>query len=85
MRTNKNFWIQKVVTPKSRGLLHRQLKISLSRKIPKNLLVKIKRAKVNSYVRRRVNNQEFPLKVTRLLKRRAVLALNLERMKRKSF
>jgi hypothetical protein len=71
-----NKWIQHAIKRGHKGALHRQLGISKFETIPEFYLIEIKHAKIGSYV-----GNEHKVKVTRLLKKRANLALNLRRMK----
>ncbi len=61
-----------------RGALSKQLGIPIKDDIPKNLLIAIKNAPIGTFISYRINGK-YPGKVTRLLKRRAVLALNFRR------
>jgi len=67
MRIRK--WIQKTGIRRHPGKLHVQLGIPAGKKIPTKLLIKISKANIGTKVR--------GVKVTRLLKRRAVLAKTL--------
>jgi len=73
-RTRK--WIQKAV--RKRGALSRQLGIPEEKNIPITLLEKIKKAKIGSTVRNPTEQGKKRIKVTRLLKKRAVLAHTLK-------
>jgi len=64
-------WIQKAKTGKRKGALHRQLGIPEGKKIPTMKLRKIEKAKLGTKVGK--------VKVTKLLKRRAVFALNVRK------
>jgi len=67
-------WIQRI--DMKEGALHRQLGIPADKKIPVRLLQKIKNAEIGDKVR--WGNKTY--KVTRLLKKRAVLALTLKKI-----
>ena len=67
-------WMQKAFRPERKGRLHRQLGIPLGRKIPLTLLEKIKRTPVGRRIRNPTKTGRRRITVTRLLKRRAVLA-----------
>ena len=73
---SKNYWIQNVSIKK--GALHRQLGISQKKKIPMKLLRKIK----DTPIGKKVKVGRKSVKVTYLLKRRAVLAYNLRRARK---
>ena len=68
-------WIQKANIKK--GALSRQLGIPIKKNIPLKKLDKI----IRSPVGRRISTDGKKITVTKLLKRRAVLAKNLKRMK----
>ncbi len=72
------YWIQRAI--KKPGALSRQLGIPVEKNIPKKLLLKIKRAKVGTTIRNPTKVGKRRIKVTRLLKRRAVLALTLKKL-----
>lgn len=72
--------IQKAV--KHPGTLSRQLKIPVKENIPFTLLEKIKSAKIGDTIKNPAKRGMSRIKVTRLLKRRAVMALNLKRNKK---
>lgn len=78
-----NKWIQKAHVKK--GALSRQLGIPIEEDIPISILQDIKRKEVGDIVNLpRKGNEVFVrrVKVTKLLKRRAQLALNLKRINR---
>ncbi len=68
-------WIQKALKKHKVGSLHKQLEIRKSKKIPKSLLEKISKTKIENIVK----FQNKKIKVTLLLKQRAVMALNLRK------
>jgi hypothetical protein len=74
-------WIQSAVRRK--GALSRQLGIPEEENIPVTLLRAIARAKIGATVRNPTQNGKRRYKVTALLKKRAVLALTLKRMKKR--
>lgn len=74
-------WIQK--TGLKKGTLSRQLGIPEEENIPITLLEKIRRAEIGAVVRNPTKTGKRRIKVTRKLKRRAVLALTLKRMRRR--
>jgi len=71
-------WIQKAV--KKPGALSRQLGIPVEENIPKTLLEKIAKAPIGAVIKNPTKKGKREIKVTRLLKRRAVLALTLKRV-----
>ena len=74
-------WIQKAKVKK--GALSRQLHIPEKEDIPMGLLNKIVSAKAGETIRNPTKAGKRRIKVTRLLERRAILARNLKRMRRK--
>ena len=75
-----NKWIQK--TGLKKGALSRQLGIPERENIPITLLEKIRKAPIGSTIRNPTKRGKRLIKVTRLLKKRAVLALTLKRIRR---
>lgn len=73
-------WIQK--THMKKGALSRQLGIAEEDDIPLHVLIRIKEAKIGETVYYDYGPATKHIKVTRLLKRRANLALNLKRINR---
>ena len=73
--TNKK-WIQRIKIKK--GSLRRQLGIKESKDINVNLLKAIEKTPIGNFISYKINGK-YPGKVTKLLKRRAVLALNFRR------
>mgnify|MGYP000244578828 CR=1 FL=1 len=84
IRVRKRFggrnWIQRAI--KHRGALHRQLKIPPRKKIPVKLLKAIVRAKAGQTIRNPTKVGKRRIKVTRLLERRAILALTLRKLRK---
>ena len=74
------YWIQRAI--KHRGALHRQLKIPPRKKIPIKLLKAIVRAKAGQTIRNPTKVGKRRIKVTRLLERRAILALTLRKLRK---
>jgi hypothetical protein len=74
-------WIQKAGIKK--GALSRQLDIPIEKDIPMRLLDKIVRAKAGDVITNPSKLGKRRIKVTHLLERRAILARNLKRMKRR--
>lgn len=65
-----------------RGALSRQLGIPIEKNIPNTLLNKIIRARAGQTIRNPTLSGKRIIKVTRLLERRAILAMNLKNFKR---
>ena len=74
------YWIQEATGKK--GSLSRQMGIPEKDNIPITLLEKIRIAKIGSKIKNPTKCGKKEYKVTRLLKRRAVMALNLKRLKK---
>ena len=66
-----------------RGALSRQLGIPEEKNIPFTLLEKIRRTKIGERIRNPTKTGKRLIRVTRLLKKRAVLALTLKRITKK--
>jgi len=77
----KKLWIQDAVSKHKEGSLHRQLGVPSDRKIPKTLLSRIKSAEIGDKIRNPAKTGKSRIKVTRLLKKRAVLAHTLRELK----
>jgi len=75
------YWIQKALKKHKRGTLHKQLGVPMKKRIPKKLLSKIKSAEVGKRVRNPTKTGKRRIKVTGLLKKRAVLAHTLRGFK----
>jgi len=80
MPRRRRYWIQSAI--KKKGALSRQLGIPIQKNIPFTLLEKIRRAKIGSTITNPTKTGKRKIKVTRLLKRRAVLALTLKRLRK---
>jgi CxxC motif-containing protein len=70
------YWVQSAIRKK--GSLSRQLGIPEEENIPKQLLQEIRKAKIGETVQNPTQTGNRVIKVTRLLKKRAVLALTLK-------
>ena len=75
------YWIQDAVKSHKKGTLHRQLGVPMNKRIPKVLLSHIKSADIGKTVRNPSKTGRRRVKVTGLLKKRAVLAHTLRRFK----
>ena len=71
-------WLQK--TKLKTGALSRQLGIPIEQNIPVTLLERIRKAKIGSLIINPTKKGKRLIKVTKLLKKRAVLALTLKRI-----
>ena len=73
-------WMRKVAIKK--GSLSRQLDIPIEDNIPITLLKAIRDAKIGSTIKNPTKSGKPRIKVTRLLKKRAVLAITLKNTRR---
>jgi hypothetical protein len=73
----KQKWIQQALRKQKKGSLSRQLGIPEEKNIPVTLLNKIKAADIGDTVKNPCETGKSRVKVTRLLKKRAVLASTL--------
>ncbi len=80
-RKEKRRWIQSAI--KKPGALSRQLGIPEEEDIPIRLLQKIKNTEIGTTIKNPTKKGKRRIKVTRLLKRRAVLALTLKKLRRR--
>jgi len=76
----RKYWIQHAV--RNPGALSRQLGIPVRENIPITLLEKIKRTPVGETIVNPTKTGKRRIRVTRLLKRRAVVAHTLKRLHR---
>lgn len=83
MATKKGFWIPRGTEGIKKGALSRQLGIPESATIPMQLLADIKSAHVGAVLRNRHGIGKREIKITKLLKQRANLAMTLKRIGRK--
>ena len=81
-KTKKKFWIKTALAKRKKGALSRQLGIPEEENIPITLLKAIRDADIGKMVHNPTTKGKRRIKTTRLLKRRAVLALTLKRMKK---
>lgn len=81
MGKKTKYWIPKIDMKK--GALSRQLGIPEEENIPISLLGKIKTAKIGTTVKNPTKKGKRKIKVTRLLKKRAVLAHTLKKIGKK--
>ena len=80
MARRRRYWIQSAI--KKKGALSRQLGIPIKKNIPISLLERIRNAKIGSTITNPTKTGKRRIKVTRLLKKRAVLALTLKRLRK---
>ena len=78
----KKKWIQKALSKHKPGSLSRQLQVPIDDNIPFTLLEKIRKAQIGTIITNPTRKGKRRIKVTRLLKKRSVLALNLKRIRR---
>ncbi len=71
------YWVRKIGYKK--GTLHKQLGISKDKKLPEQLLKKI----MDSEVGNKIAYNKKKIRVTKLLKKRVNLAINLKKMKKR--
>jgi len=81
MARKTKYWIQEAI--KKEGALSRQLGIPVRDNIPKTLLEKIAKTPIGKTIRNPTKKGKRRIKVTRKLKKRAVLALTLKRLAEK--
>jgi hypothetical protein len=72
------YWIQKALRAHKKGSLHRQLGVPQSDNLPMMLLRRIASAPLGTRIRNPTEKGKRVITVTPLLKKRAVLALNLK-------
>jgi len=70
----KEKWVQGAFANHKAGSLHRQLGVPYDKKIPKSFLVVIKRTTIGEVARNPTKTGKRRVTVTRLLKKRGVLA-----------
>ena len=79
----KQLWMQKLRRRMERrgteGALHRQLEIPKTKRIPITLLEEIRTTPIGKRIRNPTKTGKRRITVTRLLKQRAVAALNMRR------
>ncbi|MEK6888696.1 MAG: hypothetical protein AABW80_01170 [Nanoarchaeota archaeon] len=79
----KKLWIQKAIRKNRKGSLHKMLSIKLGENIPLTLISKIIKAKAGETIRNPSKSGKRIIKVTRLMERKAILARNLKKIKRR--
>jgi len=80
-RRRRRFWIRKAI--KKPGALRRALRIPAEKKIPTKLLRRITKAKAGQTITNPTRVGKRRIRVTRLLERRAILALILRGLPRR--
>jgi hypothetical protein len=84
MTTKKaDYWIPKSVNEHKAGSLHRILEVPASEKIPFTLLEKIRVTPIGETIKNPVKSGKNKIKVTKLVKQRAVWGLNMKRIGQK--
>jgi len=81
-KRNPKLWIQSAIRKSRKGALSRQLGIPEKENIPVTLLRKIVNAAIGDTIWNPTMKGKRWIKVTKLLKRRANLALTLKRMRK---
>jgi len=81
-KRNPKLWIQEAIHKGRKGALSRQLDIPEKDNIPVALLRVIKYADIGEMVHNPTSKGKKWIKVTRLLKRRAVMAMTLKGLKK---
>ena len=81
-KRNPKLWIQEAIRKGRKGALSRQLGIPVEDNIPVTLLKAIKHADIGETIHNPATKGQRWIKVTRLLKRRSVMALTLKGMKK---
>ncbi len=81
MAKRKTFWIKDALKGHKKGSLHRQLGVPMDKTITKSLLNKIKRTEIGKTVKNPTRTGKRRIKVTRLMKKRSVLAHTLRGFK----
>lgn len=76
-KTVKN-WMKKAFKNAGKGLFHHQLGVPVHEKIPMTLLRKIVKTPINGFVKNPTGVGNEWIKVTRLMKRRAIPLLNAD-------
>jgi UTP-glucose-1-phosphate uridylyltransferase len=77
----KEKWVQKAFAKHKAGSLHRQLGVSITKKLPKTFLVVIKKTTIGKVARNPTEIGKRRVTVTKLLKKRAVLAHTARKFK----
>lgn len=82
MRKNQTMWMKKAFarSKENPGLFHKQLGIPQGTKIPLTLLQKISDTKIGSTIKNPTQIGYRTIKITRLMKRRAVPLLTADRI-----
>lgn len=79
----KELWMQKAFKKKKKGALSRMLEIPEKQNIPFTLLEKIRVTDIGNVIGNPTKTGKRKIKITRLLKRRSVAALNVKRIRRR--
>jgi len=75
-------WIKTTLRKHKPGSLSRQLNIPVKDNIPFTLLEKIRQTQIGTTITNPTKSGKRRIKVTKLLKQRAVMALNLKRIRK---
>lgn len=79
MKAKKEMWMQEAFKRAGKGTFHKQLGIPPTEKIPLTFLQAIVNTEIDMYAHNPTNTGDKMIKVTRLVKRRAVALLNADR------
>ena len=77
--TKKNLWMQDAFKKAGKGLFHKQLGVSTTEKIPLTFLQAIVDTKIGMVAHNPTTTGNKMVKVTALMKKRAVALLNADR------
>jgi hypothetical protein len=77
--TKQNLWMQQAFKRSGKGVFHKQLGVSTTEKIPLTFLQAIVDTPVGSVAHNPTNTGDKMVKVTPLMKKRAVALLNADR------
>ena len=80
--THKKYWIKKALRRHKPGSLSRQLEVPIKDNIPFSLLEKIRRTPIGTTITNPTKSGKRRIKVTKLLKQRAVMTLNLKKIRK---
>ena len=82
MAAKKNLWMQDAFKKAGKGLFHKQLGVSTTEKIPLTFLQAIVDTKIGMVAHNPTTTGNKMVKVTALMKKRAVALLNADRANR---
>jgi hypothetical protein len=82
-KKKETYWIPESVNKHKKGSLHRMLEVPKSEDIPFTLLEKIRNTPIGETIKNPVKTGKDKIKVTKLVKQRAVWGLNMKRISQK--